>query len=270
MPAIQPAQMKIQVAQLSETIRRPEDFVQKLHQLLDFYTDRTYHPGQSGKPPPLLATYKTPAPVFRHIEREIATFAVGDPSETLALIDALWAEPIIEFRLLAITLLGRLHTDSYEPVIDRVQSWLTSMPEERLLKAILEKSLTRMRRAYPKFYLEIIEEWLKAEEIYPRQVGLRALISLLEDPNFGNLPILYRLLTPLVRVPPPALRQDLVEVLRNLIHHYPQEASYILQENLSEDRPDTAWLARQVINDFPTDMQNKLRELLRLENSSQY
>lgn len=268
MPAIQPARMKIQVAQLSETIRQPEGFVQMLHQLLDFYADRTYHPGQSGEPPPLLATYKTPAPVFRQVEREIASLADGNPSDTLALIDALWAEPTIEFRLLAIALLGRLHSVSYEPVIERVQSWLTSMPEDRLLKAILEKGLTWLRRAYPEFYFQMIEEWLKAEEIYTQRVSLLAMISLLDDPKFENLPIVFRLLTPLLRIPPPALRQDLVDVLRSLIRRYPHEASFILRENLSADRPDTAWLIRQVLTDFPADMQHNLHELLGQIDSS--
>jgi len=263
MPAIHPARMKIQVAQLGEKIRQPEVFVRALHDLLDFYADRTYRPGQSGEPPPLLATYKTPPPVFRQIVRETAAHAAADPPAGLALVDALWAEPTIEFRLLAIALIGKIPPTPPEPVLARIQSWIASTPENHLLDAILKQSLVQIRRESPKIYYQMIDEWLKADELYPRQTGLRAMVPLLADPKFENLPAVFRLLTPLIREPASALRLDLVAVLRTLVQHFPQEAGYILRQNLSDDHPDTVWLARQVLKDFPDEIQASLREALR-------
>jgi len=263
MPAIHPARMKIQVAQLGEKINQPEDFVRSLHNLLDYYADRTYRPGQSGEPPPLLATYKTPPPVFRQIVREITTLAVVDPPAALVLVDALWAEPIIEFRLLAITLVGKISPTPPEPVLARIRSWIDSTPEDRLSDAVLKHGLVQIRRQYPKIFLQMIEDWLKADELFFRQIGLRAMVPLLSDPNFENLPAVFRLLTPLIRTPPSILRIDLVAVLRSLVHHFPQEAVYVLRQNLSSDHPDTAWLARQVLSDFPSEIQASLGEALR-------
>jgi DNA alkylation repair enzyme len=263
MTAIHPARMKIQVAQLGEKIRQPEAFVRALHNLLDFYADRTYRPGQSGEPPPLLATYKTPTPVFRQITREIIALAVSDPPAALELIDALWKEPYIEFRLLAITLIGDISPVPPEPVLTRIQDWVASKPENRLLAAILKHSLVGLRRDCPKIYYQMLEEWLNADELYPRQAGLHAMVPLLEDPEFENLPVLTRLLTPMIRMPPRVLRTELVAVLRSLARHYPQEASYLLRQNLSDENPDTIWLARQVLKDFPGEVQDSLRAALR-------
>jgi hypothetical protein len=263
MPAIQLARMKIQVAQLGEKLHQPEAFVRALHNLLDFYADRTYRPGQSGEPPPLLATYKTPRPVFRQITGEISSLASSDPPAALALIDALWAEPYIEFRLLAITLLGKILPAPPEPILARTQTWLASMPEDRLSHAILEQGLIQIRREYTAIYLKMIEDWLTLEAVFPRQTGLRALVPLLADPAFENVPAISRLLTPLIRVPPSELRIDMVAVLRALVLRFPQEAGYMLRQNLSAENPDTIWLARQVLPDFPSDIQNSLRETLR-------
>jgi hypothetical protein len=263
MPAIHPARMKIQVAQLGEKIRQPEAFVRALHNLLDYYADRTYRPGQSGEPPPLLATYKTPPPVFRQIVQETASLAVADPPAALALVDAMWAEPTLEFRLLAIALIGKIPPIPPEPVLARIQNWIASTPENRLLDAILEQSLVHIRRECPKIYYQMIDEWLKADELFPRQTGLRAIVPLLSDPEFENLPAVFHLLTPLIRVPPSALRLELVAVLRALVHYFPQEAGYILRQNLSADHPDTIWLTRQVLKDFPSEIQDSLREFLR-------
>jgi hypothetical protein len=254
--------MKIQVARLGEKLRQPEAFVRDLHNLMDFYADRTRRSGQFGEPPPLLATYKTPAPVLRQLEREIAPLA-AEPAAALALVDALWAEPVIEFRRLAIILLGRIPPTPPEPVLDRIQAWVAAQPENIILDALLEHGLARIRQETPKVYFPLVEAWLNAHEIFPRQAGLRALSYLLTDPNFENLPAVSRLILPWIRSTPADLRTDLVAVLRGLAGRFPQEASYLLKQNLASERPDTLWLARQVLNDLPEEIQASLRETLR-------
>lgn len=254
--------MKIQVARLSEKLRQPDALVRDLHNLLDFYADRTHRPGQFGEPPPLLATYKTPTPVLRQIEREIAPLA-GDAPAALALVDALWTEPVIEFRRLAIALLGRIPPNPPEPVLDRIQAWVAARPENRILDVILEQGLRRIRQETPGVYYPMLEAWLKADELYPRQAGLHTLRHLLADPGFENLPAVSRLILPFIRLTPKDLRIDLVAVLRRLAVRFPQEASYLLKQNLDPDHPDAIWLARQVVDDFPGEIQSSLREVLR-------
>jgi len=266
MPAIHPARMKIQVAQLTEKLRQPQSFVRELHNLLENYADRTYRPGQFGEPPPLLATYKTPPPVLRQIERTIFPLADSDPAAALALVDALWAEPVIEFRQLAIQLLGRIPPTPPEPVLVRIQTWVTAMPETRLLDIILEQSLARIRQELPDNFYDLVENWLEIDQTYPQQAGLRALGYVINDPGFENLPAIIRLITPALRMPPPGLRLDLVAMLRSLAKRFPREAGYILKQNLSEDRPDTTWLARQVLSEFPADIQTELHAALRQYN----
>ena len=274
MPAIQPARMKIQVALLGEKSRQPEAFVRELHRLLDFYADRTHRPGQFGEPPPLLATYKTPLPVMRQIEREIATLAADPPSAggpstagsfstAFNLVDALWAEAFLEFRRLAITLLGRIPPTPPEPVIERVRAWIATNPENLIQEAILEHGLARIRQETPAQFYPLVEDWLRAEAVYPRQAGLRALSYLVQDTGYENIPAVLRLILPWIRATPAPLRQEVLSVLRALAGHFPQEASYILRQNLSGDRPDTIWLARQTLNDFPPEIQSSLREVLR-------
>src|SRR3989304_215281 len=101
MPAIQLARLKIQSAQLSEDFVRPDKFVRGLRDLLELYADRTRRSGQFGEPAPLLPAFKVPAPVLRQVLKDLAPMATGDPQGGLALCEALWAEPFLEFRLLA-------------------------------------------------------------------------------------------------------------------------------------------------------------------------
>ena len=75
--------------------------MRSLHHLLDFYADRARRPGQSGKPAPLIDAYKVHPPVLRHILQELIPLAAENPDAGLALCDALWEQPYLEFRLLA-------------------------------------------------------------------------------------------------------------------------------------------------------------------------
>lgn len=108
MPAIQPARLKRQVADLVALYSQPTAFVRQLHSMLDLYSDHTQRQGQAGIPSPLMESYNTPAPVMRQIWHELSKTTRPHPNAALHLSDALWAEPNVDLQLLAARLLGQL------------------------------------------------------------------------------------------------------------------------------------------------------------------
>ena len=108
MPAIQPARLRQLSAELVNAFGSPPAFVRELHGLLDFYADRTRRPGQAGAPPPLIHTYRTPAPVIRQVIQDLTPLVADDPQNALVLADALWEEENLECRLLGIEILGMI------------------------------------------------------------------------------------------------------------------------------------------------------------------
>ena len=108
------------------------------------------------------------------------------------------------------------------------------------------------------------QNWLLADDRFLKLLGLRTLIPIIEDPEFENLPIFYRMIQPLTRSAHPSLRQDLLDVLSALAERSPKETAFFLRQTL--DMPsaaDTAWLIRQTLPVFPTDTQAGLREAVR-------
>lgn len=269
MPAIQVARLKIQCAQLAERFSEPPVFTHDLHELLDFYADRTYRPGQAGKPPPLIKSYNVPPPVMRQLLKELIPLANADSKAALTLCDRLWLEPYLEFRLLAASLLGQVSPHPSEDILDRVCNWSGPKTEDRLLQALITTGLARVRRETPDQYLGQLEAWLFSGDILSQQLGLRALLPLVEDEDFENLPVIFQMLTLLVRSAPAALRPDLLEVLRNLAHRSPQEVAFFMRQNLAvPEAPDTPWLIRQILPAFSLEMQAGLRRALREANQS--
>ena len=264
MPAIQLPRLKIQVAKLAEQFADPVVFCRSLHDLLDFYADQAYRPGQSGNPPPLIAAYHVPPPVLREVIKELTPLTHRTPEAALALSDALWSEPYLEFRLLATSLLGLVSPHPLEPVLGRVRAWARPRTEARLTRDLINTGLTRIRREHPARYLQIAEAWIASPELFSQQLGLQALVPLLGLHEFQDIPLLIKMLTPLIRSAPSPLRPDLIDVIAGLAKRSPQETAYFLRQNLAvkSDNPITAWLIRQSLHSFPAEIQTYLRTAL--------
>jgi hypothetical protein len=265
MPAIQLARLKIQSAELVSHFYDPAAFVRGLHDLLDFYADRTRKPGQAGEPPPLIKPYNVPPPVLRQVKTDLNPYVATDKDSALALCDTLWGEPYLECRLLAIELLGLIPPDPPDEVLERVNAWATPKIEDRLLNALVNKGLIEVSKRYPELFLSQVDEWLTSEEDLARRMGLKAISMMLEDRDFENLPKIFRLLAPLIRSSPSQLRPDLLDVIQSLAKRSPNETAFFLRQNLSvlEDNSGTAWLIRNSARYFPAEIQISLKNALR-------
>lgn len=234
--------------------------MRQLREILDFYSDRTHRPGQSGEPPPLLPAYNAPPPVLRQILLETGPRVSSNQATGLALCDTLWEQEQFESRLLAARLFGLLPLVPFEPIYQRLSKWVKE-DEERVLTALLTEGLSRWRKEAPANFLSIVEGWLKSSSFHEQRLGLRALLPLIKDDSFDNLPVLFRLLNPLVRVAPSMIRPDLLLVMESIAKRSPKECAYFLRQNMIS--PDTAWITRQILALFPAEIQKDLREAIK-------
>lgn len=264
MTAIQPERLKQQAVQLAEHFADPPTYVRELHQLLDYYADRVRRPGQSGRPAPLIQSYNVRPPVLRALLVELLPRLQADLQSGLALCDALWEQPYLEFRMLAILLLGQAAPDPPEAILQRIQSWITPALELQLVESLLSLGVARLQREHPMILLQQVERWLAHPQPFYQQLGLRALLPLVNNPGFENLPVFFRLITPLCQAAPSGLRADLLDVLAALARRSPQETAYFLRQVLAyPDAPDTPWLIRQSLSEFPPEIQAGLRNAVR-------
>jgi hypothetical protein len=267
MPAIYPARLKTQAAELAEQFANPDVFLRSLHNLLDYYSNRTYRPGQSGEPPPLIAQYNVPPPVLRQVIKELIPLVILNQEAGLALSDALWGEPFLEFRQLAAKLLGQLKPDPPGAIIERVNAWGISGCGDQLQKILVVEGLARLRQEMPHAYLQQVETWISGENLATQQVGLQAVLAVLDQDQFGNLPAIYRILTPQIRSAQSKLRSDILAVVSLLAKRSPRETAAFLKQNLvhKTEFPAIPWLVRHSLQFFPPEIRESLRSSLRAE-----
>jgi hypothetical protein len=264
MPAIQPARLQQQAETLAGRFSDPPAYIRQLHDLLNFYADRTLRPGQSGKPNPLIAAYKVSPPVLRSFLKELLPLAAQDAQQALALVDALWAEPVLELRLLSSMLLGQTPLEHPEPVIQRIQDWVKPELEDALIQALLVNGLVRLRQENSPAIVSLVQSWLEQTNLFYQQLGLRTLLPIIQDPAYENLPVFFRLIHPFVQSAHRSLRPDLLDVLQALAQRSPQETAYFLRQTLAlPDSPDTPWLIRQCLGSFPPAQQEMLKKAVR-------
>jgi hypothetical protein len=264
MPAIQPARLSQQVLRLLDTFEQPDKFVSSLHELLEFYADRTLRASQVIESAPLLNRYRVPKPVMRFIERDLAASIEALPEAALTLADKLWSQRWLETRLLAITILGRITPSNPDLISGRARAWGSSCKEEKVLKALASDGVQRLRKEQRGHFIRLLEDWYSSGELPQILLGLRSTPDLLDDKKFDNLPLIYRWIGPLVREVDLEFKEDLMEVLRYLIRRSPQETAYFIRQALASASDDqTARMLRPVVDEFPEEMKTSLIQEIR-------
>jgi hypothetical protein len=263
MPAIDLARLRKQAARLADFFYLPDEFIKHLHEMLDFYVNRSLRRAQAVAPSSNLQTYRSPSVLLKQIETELGRLAAESPAETLELADRLWDEGFLETRQLAAFLLGCIPPHE-ELLLARLTAWTKQVRDPKVRAALLSDSLLRMRKETPERFLLLVGEWLQPERPLLWSNGLQALLAMVSDPDFENLPPVLRLIEPIVEAAPPAVQVDLRELILGLYKAAPAETVYFLRQVLSSSsNPMTAVTLRRISPAFPNELQAQLRDLIR-------
>ncbi|MFZ5910667.1 MAG: DNA alkylation repair protein [Chloroflexota bacterium] len=263
MPAIDLARLRKQANRLADFFFLPDDFLKHLRETLDFYVNRTMRRVENIAPGSNLPTYRTPTVVMRQIENAIGPTAIENPHYALELADRLWDEGYLETRLLAAFLLGRIPPQE-ERLLARLTAWTQQVRDPNVRAALLTTSLSRMRKETPQAFLVLVGEWLHPARQRLWSNGLQALIPLIADPDFENLPPVFEIVQPVLEAAPGALQTDIAAVIVALYQDSPNETTFFLHEILkTTPNPLTAVTLRRILPSLPPPLQTSLRELVR-------
>jgi hypothetical protein len=267
MPAIDLARLKIQAARLADKFAEPETFLRDLNETLDFYTNRTIRAAQVVQRLST-PTYHTPRPVLHQIESELAPLAERQPQETLNLIKVLWEANSLESRLLAAFLLGNVPSIQAVPTLRLLPAWLNQSVDKEIRTALLTTALTRLRREEPDIFFLVLEGWLGNPQPAIQVWGLQALIPLLQDPRFENLPAVFRILRPAIQSAGPATQLDLKACLVGLERVSLTETVAFLREIIDVNPPPMMLrIIRRILPGLSRELGEALRDSLREQNN---
>lgn len=268
MPVIRPERLKQQAADLAQSFSDPDRFLRLLDTLLNIYAERAIRPGIAGESLALLEKYAVPPPVLRYILLALGPYAQQEPASALQLCDHLWQEPNLEFRTLAIGLLGLIPVTETNQVLFRAKMWVQQESDRRLVSSIFAQSLAPVRKNNPELIVALAQEWLQEPGMDKQRLGLQALLPLASDPGFENLPVFFKILIPIAVQIKTDLRPELLDIVLALARRSPRETTYFVQELLQIPGCLSAgWLARQLLPHLPEDIAPSLRQALHAVSS---
>lgn len=263
MPAVELSRLRSQINGLIERFADPAGFRLALRDLLDLYANRAYRPGQAVKPQPLLPSYRVTPLIMHQLELELGKTCQERPEQALGVVDALWRDPYLEPRLLAATLLGTIPASHQEAVVKILRAWAVPAENFRMLDTLFRSGTAVLRRSAPQQLFRLFEEWLNSSQTEIQSLGVRALIPVIEDQAFENLPPVFRLLSPMVQRSTTPLFTDLQAALEALARRTPVETVYFLRQALSmSPGAGTSRLVRRCLPLFEPAQQASLRAAL--------
>lgn len=264
MPAVELMRLRQQINQLILVFQDAPLFCQRARELFELYAQLNYRAGQAVQPRPLLPTYRVPQLFMRQLTLELGKTSQEQPQQALAVISLLWKEPYLEPRQLAAVLLGVVPVHVAGPsVIERLREWANAQQNLQMINILMEFGTVSLRRETPDKLLRLIEEWMTHPNPAQQAIGVQALIALVNDRTFENLPAVYRLISPGVQHVHPRLQADLQLAIQALIKRSPAETAFFLRQSLSlSSGTGTARLIRRCLPAFDAAQQATLRAAL--------
>jgi hypothetical protein len=274
MPAVQLSQLKAQIEELCQRLTLPDEFSKHLRDLFESYAHWAYRAGEKVQSGSGILSYNIPPLVIHHLKSEVVRRCQERPAAALLLIDVLWRDKYLETRCLAATILGQLDIISSaepdeppgEPIVRRISSWAKPNDPKQIQEALFNNGSVRLRQELPDRWLDLLSSWLKAEDNPTILMGLHALLTIIQDKEYENIPSSFRLLTPLVSQPSTAIQKGLLNVFEVLADIAPAETTYFLRQQVLKAplNDDRLRFIRRCLPLLPETSQTSVRDLIKI------
>ena len=260
MPAVQLNKLKQQINELIWKYTQPDEFLNCLHDLLDQYANRVYRPGEMVQNLYKGKIYNTPQVVLNQIIIELIPLINENPKRMLLIADSLWEDNYLETRKLGISILGSIPPVEFNSVLSRIQDWSKSADNKTITDILLLDGSKTIRQSNPDIWLDQISSWLKINEPETQIIGLKAMLPLIADNTFNDLPPLYSKIEHFFLQDSYPFQNELYLILDGLIKRSPIETSFFLKQILSLGvTKDNLRLIRKFIPRFNIKTQDDLR-----------
>lgn len=260
MPAIDQARLDRQIQDVVAAFREPARFRHRVLDLLEFYASRI-RPTAPGSGTASVRSLGVPVPVLRAVETALRGPAVEDRLAGAIAAETLWTAPIVEARLLAITLLEFQLSEEIPPW---VEAWAQTAGDPVLLERLASGPVRMVRHHDPEQYWKAIRAYLASSHDAEVILGLRSLEASIEDLDAAEVPRAFEALAGLAPVEAGEPWRAHVAVVRALARRSPPETARFLVDQIEHAHLGAARMARQTLEAFPALEREALRRSLRL------
>jgi hypothetical protein len=263
MPAIDLTRLKSQSAKLVDLYDQPVNFIVNFKEILEYYTNLTIRANQVTLRKEL-QSYNTPTPVIQQIINDLGKLANQNPVGAVNLTMALWKASFYESRFLAAHILGTIPPAMALSLFTRLPEWLYETNDQTIKTALLTFGLRRLRKENAKVLTQLISGWLNAPGPKTQIWGLHALIPLIQQVGYDDIPPIFEILRPAIEMVSSSTQVDIQACINALDSISPVETSHYLTEILQESKnPQLKRIFLRLLRGFSPELQKELTVVLK-------
>jgi hypothetical protein len=263
MPPIDPAVLRARTAALPGKFPDAAAVATRVRRLLDEYADRTHRPSPVVVTSAVANEYKAPAPVVRAIVNALRAPLKADPAAALPTLAAIWAGGSREERRIAAELLGQVALADPPATLGLIEAWAPEIESSETADVLAELGLGPLMLAEPARYLEQARRWVTSPLRWVRRFGLAALMPLVKERQWDNVPGALAVLRPVMGEADGEVRRQAALVLERLGPKSPAEVSRFLREQAVRANANAQWIIRNALGGLDGDAQAEIIHLLR-------
>ena len=264
MPVIDPLRLSKQIRQCFANQSDAQLFVTAIKNLLETYADHTYRAGELVSLPSSLKSYHVPQPLTRTLKRELASLSQSQPTQALSVAEVFWDQPFQECKDLAISILENLPTEMEKEFFRTLEQWASSCTQAELIESIAKCINASVHAQQPANLIGQAQKWMLDERSTIRKLGFLVVEQLCLSISFGDLPLIFKLISPYLNRCPPQNAQDVIAICNNLIVKSPKEMAYLMRTAITENpAADAKKLIKSCIRTFPPELQSDLLTVIK-------
>jgi hypothetical protein len=263
MAAVNLELLKTQVAELLEVLEEPVELKDRCLALLDFYADRTRRALPDQEASKATGIFGVPKPVMRVLSYNLYDSVAKRPKLAQQIATTLWEEGFRETRQLASALLV---IQEMSEILNQTRSWVLECDDRHVLRTLADQGLATTRREYVPSFLNEVGKWLSSPHKQLRLFALLALRYAVEDPEFEDLPTVFRILAGIIGRVRGESRQALVDLVNALAQRSPPETTRFLLDEKKRKTRGVERLIRETMTNFPPHQHSVLKRSLSHKN----
>lgn len=258
MSAINPQRLAAQVEDLLALLDDPQAFCRQCLDLLDSCASRTRKPVTMTNVEETLKVFNVPRPVLRALSTGISRHTQMRSHLAWPAASSLWEAGYRETRLLSSAILGGQQS---EEVAQMAEAFAPDCDDNVALFELADRGLAEWRGATAKF-LERVDIWLESPRRRLRVFALMAIRAAVEEPEFEDLPTVFRILSGMADSVRGDERRSLYALVCSLAIRSPPETVRFLLDEMEKDGLSARRMVRNTRESFPKRQRQLLERAL--------
>jgi len=259
MPAINPDKLAKEVKQIQNLVGNPRELRWRVMELFEFYSDRTQRRSSSPTASHTEKQFRVPHPVTQAVKRGLKKSLTEFQEYRTDISNELWNTNYRETKILAIALLEDL---PFEEILKYAETWSTETKDIEILTKLAKTLVSSWKEVNYSGFLSTSTKWLIDDHFHRKVFSLLVFHQVVLEPDFSDLPLIFRLLQDHKVAEFPELRKILHGLLRALAQRSAPETARFLLDILEQDNSLGRKLIKVLLECFPHDQQELLKRAL--------